>query len=109
MPAEDFFNADKTYKSPEEIRRMLAHLSIRPEQEIHSHCGGGGAAAVPYFALRHLAGYPKVRLSVESQMGWLRDERDLPFWTYAEPAMMRHAEWLRVWGVTGCACSASRA
>jgi len=98
MPAEDFFNADKTYKSPEEIRRMLAHLSIRPDQEIHAHCGGGGAASVPYFALRHLAGYPKVRLSIESQMGWLRDERDLPFWTYAAPAMMRDAGWLQAWG-----------
>lgn len=98
LPAEDFFNADKTYKSPEEIRRMLAHLSIRREQEVHAHCGGGGAASVPYFALKHLAEYPKVRLSIESQMGWLQDERDLPFWTYASPAMMRDADWLPSWG-----------
>lgn len=98
MSAEDFYNADKTFKSPEEIRRMAAHVGIRQEQEIHAHCGGGGAAAVPYFALRHLAGYPKVKLSIESQMGWLRDERDLPFWTYASPAMMREAEWIASWG-----------
>lgn len=98
LPSEDFFNADKTFKSPEEIRRMLAHLGIRPEQEIHSHCGGGGAAAVPYFALKHLAGFPKVKLSIESQMGWLQDDRDLPLWTYASPAMMRDTEWLQSWG-----------
>lgn len=98
MPAEDFFNADKTFKPPEEIRRMAAHLGIRPGQEVHAHCGGGGAAAVPYFALRHLAGYPKVRLSIESQMGWLQDERDLPFWTYAAPALMRDGAWLPSWG-----------
>jgi len=98
MPAEDFFNADKTFKSPEEIRRMAAHLGIGPEREVHTYCGGGGAAAVPYFALRQLAGYPKVRLSIESQMGWLQDERDLPMWTYATPASMRDGEWLPSWG-----------
>ena len=98
LPSEDFFNADKTFKSPEEIKRMLAHLGVRPEQAIHAHCGGGGAAAVPYFALKHIAGYPKVKLSVESQMGWLQDERDLPFWTYAAPAMMRETDWLASWG-----------
>lgn len=98
MPAEDFYNADKTFKSPEEIRRMAALFGIRPEQEVHAHCGGGGAAAVPYFALKHLAGHSKVKLSVESQMGWLQDDRQLPFWTYGEPAMMRDAEWLPQWG-----------
>jgi 3-mercaptopyruvate sulfurtransferase SseA len=98
MPAEDFFNADKTFKSPDEIRRMAAHFGIRPDQEVHSHCGGGGAAAVPYFALKHLAGHSRVKLSVESQMGWLKDERELPYWTYGAPAMMRDAEWLPAWG-----------
>jgi thiosulfate/3-mercaptopyruvate sulfurtransferase len=98
MPAEDFYNADKTFKSPEEIRRMATLFGIRPDQEIHAHCGGGGAAAVPYFALKHLAGHSKVKLSVESQMGWLRDDRALPFWTYGAPAMMRDADWLPAWG-----------
>jgi len=98
LPSEDFFNADKTYKSPEEIKRMLAFHSIQPGQEIHSHCGGGGAASVPYFAMRFLAGYPKVKLSIESQMAWLRDDRELPFWTYASPSMMRETEWLQAWG-----------
>ena len=98
MPAEDLFNADKTFKSPQEIRRMAAHLGITPEQEVHSYCGGGGAAAVPYFALREIAGYPKVRLSVESEMGWMQDDRDLAMWTYGTPALMRDGEWLPSWG-----------
>ena len=98
MPAEDFYNADKTFKSPDEIRRMAAHLGIRRDQEVHAHCGGGGAAAVPYFALKHLAGHSRVKLSVESQMGWLQDDRQLPYWTYGAPAMMRDAEWLPAWG-----------
>ena len=98
MPAEDFYNADKTFKSADEIRRMAAHFGIGPDQQIHAHCGGGGAAAVPFFAFRQLAGYRNVKLSVESQMGWLQDERELPYWTYAAPSMMRDADWLPSWG-----------
>jgi thiosulfate/3-mercaptopyruvate sulfurtransferase len=98
LPAEDFYNADKTFKSPDDIRRMAAFMAIRPEQEISTYCGGGGAASVPYFALKHLAGYSKVKLSIESEMGWLQDDRDLPLWTYAAPAMMRDTEWLQSWG-----------
>ena len=97
-PADDFFNADKTFNSPEEIRRMLAYLSIKPEQQIYTHCGGGGAAAVPYFALKFLLDYPKVKLYPESQMGWLNDERDLPYWTYDAPQLLRDTDWLGTWG-----------
>ncbi|WP_374436557.1 sulfurtransferase [Inhella sp.] len=96
-PSEDFFNADKTFKSPAEIRRMALHLGIRPEQQVHAHCGGGVAAAVPFFALRMLAGYPDVRLFQESQLAWLRDERQLPFWTYGRPQLLREADWLAGW------------
>ena len=98
LPSEDLFNADKTFKSPEEMKAMLSLLSIRPEQEIQAHCGGGGAASVPYFALKHIVGYPKVKLSLESQLGWLQDDRDLPFWTYGAPGMMRETDWLQAWG-----------
>lgn len=37
LPSADFFNADKTFKSPEEIRKMLAYMGIRPEQQILTH------------------------------------------------------------------------
>ena len=42
-----------------------------------------------------LAGYPKVKLYKESQREWLQDERELPFWTYAQPAAQARA-------CTGC-------
>ena len=68
MPMEDFFEADKTFKSPQEIRRMLDHLGVRPEQQVLTYCGGGGAAAVPFFALKYLLDYPRVRMFQESQL-----------------------------------------
>ncbi|GMV57583.1 MAG: hypothetical protein AMXMBFR72_06980 [Betaproteobacteria bacterium] len=96
-PASDFYNADKTFKSPEEIARMAAYLGIRPEQQVHTYCGGGIAASVPFFALKFIAGYPTVRLYVESQLEWLQDDRGLPFWTYSAPYLKRDRTWLNAW------------
>ena len=98
MPTSDFFNADKTFKSPEEIRRMFTYLGIRTEQKILSHCGGGIAASVPYFAAKVVLGYPDVKLYKESQLEWLRDDRGLPFWTYDAPQLTRDRNWLNGWG-----------
>ena len=98
MPTADFYNADKTFKSPEEIKRMLAYLGIRPDQQLHTHCGGGIAASVPFFAAKFMADYPRVKLYKESQLEWLRDERGLPFWTYDAPGMTREKNWLSGWG-----------
>ncbi|MBV9437795.1 MAG: sulfurtransferase, partial [Acidobacteria bacterium] len=61
-PVGDFYNADKTFKSPKEIRQMLTFLGVKEEQQIYTYCGGGVAATVPYFAAKYVAGYPKVKL-----------------------------------------------
>jgi len=97
MPSSDFYNADKTFKSPDEIRRQLAYQGIRPDQVVHRHCGGGVAASVPWFALQFLAGYPQSRIYLESQREWLQDERVLPYWTYSAPQMRRESAWLDGW------------
>jgi len=95
LPSADLYNPDKTFKSPEELRRMLAYLNIRPEQQIYTYCGGGVAASAPFFALKFILGYPNVRLYTESELGWLSDERELPYWTYDAPFLMRDAKWLQ--------------
>jgi len=94
LPRPDFFNADGTFKSPEELRRMVAYHGIRAEQQIITYCGGGGAASVPWFALSVVAGYPRVGMYVGSTLDWLRDDRGLPFWTYAASTLMRDAAWV---------------
>jgi thiosulfate/3-mercaptopyruvate sulfurtransferase len=97
-PADDFFNADKTFKSPEEIRKMMAYLGVKPEQQVYTHCGGGIAASVPFFAMKFMLDYPRVKLYKESQLEWLRDDRGLPFWTYDAPQLTREKAWLNGWG-----------
>ena len=97
MPSTDFYNADKTFKSPDEIRRLVAYLGIKPEQVVHSHCGGGVAASVPWFALQFMVEHPRVKLYLESQREWLRDDRGLPYWTYSAPQLQRASAWLDGW------------
>ena len=97
-PSADFFNADKTFKSAGEIGRMMAYLGVKPEQQVYSHCGGGIAASVPFFATKIMLNYPRVKLYKESQLEWLRDDRGLPFWTYDAPTMTREKNWLNGWG-----------
>jgi len=94
LPSADLYNPDKTFKSDDELRRMLHYLGIAPEKQIYTYCGGGVAASAPFFALKFLLGYPNVKLYPESEMGWLSDERGLPYWTYDAPSLMRHAPWL---------------
>ena len=97
-PSADFYSPDRTFKSPEEIGRMLTYLGIRPEQQIYTYCGGGVAASVPFFAAKFILNYPKVKLYPESEMGWVSDQRDLPYWTFDAPFLMREANWLQFWG-----------
>lgn len=98
LPVPDFFNEDKTFKSPEEIQKMASYFGIKSEQKILTHCGGGIAASVPFFALKFILKYPDVKLFKESQLGWLSDKRELPFWTYDAPFLMRETNWLQFWG-----------
>lgn len=97
-PSTDYFNPDKTFKSPEEIRKMMTYLGVRKDQQIYTHCGGGIAASVPFFALKFILDYPKVKLYRGSQLEWVSDQRELPMWTYDAPYIMRETQWLKFWG-----------
>ncbi|MBI5730112.1 MAG: hypothetical protein HY963_03150 [Ignavibacteriales bacterium] len=98
LPSAEFYNPDKTFKNSEEIIKMLNYLGIKQEQQIYTYCGGGIAASVPFFALKFILNFPNVKLFRESEMGWLQDERELPFWTYDAPYLMRESNWLKTWG-----------
>jgi len=98
LPSSDFYNSDKTFKSAEEIRQMLDYLGVKPEQQIYTYCGGGISASVPFFTLKFILNFPNVKLYSESELGWLKDERELPYWTYDAPFLMREKNWLKTWG-----------
>ena len=97
VPTPEFFNEDKTFKSPEQIRALAELVGVRPEQAIYTHCGGGIAGSLAFFALKFLGGYEDVKHFPESQLGWLRDARELPYWTYDAPYILRESEWVQWW------------
>jgi len=98
LEVTDLYNSDKTFKSNEEIQKILTYLGIDPDKKILTHCGGGIAASVPFFAIKYLLGYTTVKLFPGSLLEWASDQRELPFWTYDAPFLMRNAEWLQSWG-----------
>jgi thiosulfate/3-mercaptopyruvate sulfurtransferase len=61
----ELVNADGTYKSPEEIRSLLAAVGVTPDKEVITYCQGGGRAAHSYSALKQ-AGFNDVRHYVGS-------------------------------------------
>ena len=97
MPSDDLFNADKTFKSKAEIQRIFTHVGITPDRSIYTYCGGGVAASLSFFAAKFLLEYPEVKLFKGSQREWLRDDRGLPFWTYAAPNLLRDRQWVNGW------------
>ncbi len=65
MEWTELSNADGTYKSPEEIREILAARGVTPDKEVVTYCQGGGRAAHAYAALKS-AGFGRVRHYVGS-------------------------------------------
>ncbi len=98
LPTSDFYNEDKTFKSPDEIQQMLDYLGVKTDQHIYTYCGGGITASVPFFAIKFIMKYPNVKLYAGSELEWLQDKRELPFWTYDAPFLMRKTNWLKTWG-----------
>lgn len=69
-------NTDGTYKSPDEIRALLAAKGVTPDKEVITYCQGGGRAAHSYAALKS-AGFDDVRHYVGSFGDYSR-RTDLP-------------------------------
>jgi thiosulfate/3-mercaptopyruvate sulfurtransferase len=75
-------HADGTYKSPDEIRQLLATKGVTPDKEVITYCQGGGRAAHSYAALKS-AGFGDVRHYVGSFGDYSR-QADLPIEKDAE-------------------------
>ncbi|RIV87310.1 3-mercaptopyruvate sulfurtransferase [Aurantiacibacter xanthus] len=72
LPFDELFNADETYKSPEEIRAAFARAGVDLDRPLVTTCGGGVTAAVLLFALA-LAGKNDVALYDGSWAEWGTD------------------------------------
>lgn len=55
---------------PAEIRRIVESAGVSPENDIVVYCGTGREATLLYHALKHVLGYPRVRLFEGSWTEW---------------------------------------
>lgn len=80
-PQEDLKNPHKL-KSLDEIRKLLSERGIKPTDDIIVSCSTGREATLQYVVLKHLLGYPKVRIYEGSWTEY--STTDLPIATGAE-------------------------
>jgi len=97
VPLAYFFNSDRTWKSPEEVRKILNLFDITPDKTVITYCGGGPLSACMHTTFKYILGYPNVLHYSESYLGWIWDPRELPVDTYHHPDRLRDSAWLRWW------------
>jgi thiosulfate/3-mercaptopyruvate sulfurtransferase len=73
----EFRRGAVVWKSKAELGRAYARQGITPERDIIVYCNTSTEASHIFFALRHLLGYPKVRIYVGSWNEWAENE-ELP-------------------------------
>ncbi len=67
----------RVWKKRESLERLLAELGVTKDKEIIVHCRTGREASHLYFTLKHVLGFPHVRLYRGSWVEWSAD-RTLP-------------------------------
>jgi thiosulfate/3-mercaptopyruvate sulfurtransferase len=85
IPWVTFMDAQNPHKlkSLDEIKKILADKKINPENDIIISCSTGREATLQYVVLKHLLGYPKVRI-YEGSWTEYSTQKDLPVATGAE-------------------------
>ena len=73
-------------KSLDDIKKILAKRGITPDQDIIVTCSTGREATLQYHVLKHLLGYPKVRV-YEGSWTEYASIPDLPVATGRDPAL----------------------
>ena len=74
----------RTWKKKEDLEKLFTEMGIVKEKEIVVHCRTGREASHVYFTLKHVLGFPAVRLYRGSWVEWSAD-KTLPIKTGSEP------------------------
>ncbi len=70
---KEFLKADGSYKSKEEIEALVLKNGLSPEKEIVVYCNSGVLAAIGYYALKEILGYPNVKILEGGYNHWVLD------------------------------------
>ncbi len=70
IPWGQAIREDGTFKSAEELKQLYASKGVTPEKDVVTYCRIGERASVTWFVLKHLLGYPRVRVYDGSWTEW---------------------------------------
>ena len=74
----------RVWKKKEELENLFAASGVTKDKEIVVHCRTGREASHVYFTLKHVLGFPRVRLYRGSWVEWSADPK-MPIKTGMEP------------------------
>jgi thiosulfate/3-mercaptopyruvate sulfurtransferase len=74
----------RVWRKKEDLEKLFAESGVTKDKEVIVHCRTGREASHLYFTLRHLLGYPNVRLYRGSWVEWSAD-LSLPVKTGTDP------------------------
>jgi len=74
----------KVWKKKEDLEKLFLEAGVTKDKEIVVHCRTGREASHVYFTLKHVLGYPHVRLYRGSWVEWSAD-KNLPAKTGMDP------------------------
>ncbi len=63
-------NEDETFKSVKDLKAAYEAKGVTKDKEVITYCDGGVRASHSFFTLKHLLGYPNVRVYVGSWAEW---------------------------------------
>ncbi|HSB06878.1 MAG TPA: sulfurtransferase [Thermodesulfobacteriota bacterium] len=74
----------RVWRRKEDLEKLLTESGVTKEKEVVVHCRTGREASHLYFTLKHVLGFPKVRLYRGSWVEWSAD-KSMPVKTGMEP------------------------
>ncbi|MEM2967104.1 MAG: sulfurtransferase [Candidatus Caldarchaeum sp.] len=70
IPWGQAIREDGTFKPVEELRQLYGSKGVLPDKEVVTYCRIGERASVSWFVLKHLLGYPSVKVYDGSWTEW---------------------------------------
>ncbi|MDH4029046.1 MAG: sulfurtransferase [Nitrospirota bacterium] len=74
LDSKSNFNADGTIKSAAELKTLYESKGVTKDKNVTTYCQGAIKAANAYFALKHVLGYPNVKVYAGSWGEWSRSD-----------------------------------
>lgn len=70
FPFNANLQSDGTFRSKEQLAAAMLAVGVKPDASVATYCNSGHVAAISWFVLHELLGYPDVKLYDGSMLAW---------------------------------------